>query len=1037
MPQLPVILTAFAQSPSGTYLAALGEEQKQIQAALQPATDSGSIQFVEQVGSRNEDIPQLLAKHPNQVSIFHFGGHADSDSLSAEDGSIFVEGLADQLATQSQLKLVFLNGCQTQAQVQHFFRQGIPLVLATTCSIADGEASYFAAQFYSAIAGRHSIREAFQLAVGALKAKYDQYRGAELPAYRTVRGVRLREQQWSQVPWQLYVQEGSEEVLEWQLRYPRGLTRLPSLHLETDCLGRETELEALQTLLHESGKVVLVSGLGGMGKTTLAAGYLQWLRNDYDYIAWINSSDDLMSSFALNEDLAKNLELPFIENEKIEDRFARLMNKLRNQPGRNLLVIDDVGDQVSEIAGQLPSGANWQVLVTSRLPLPDFREMKLGVLQASDALRLFRLHFQEGTDEDVQDLLIEINYHTLTIEVMAKTLNRLNGLLTVPELLVILRERKLDDPRLQELVWTRHAGEERAIFFHLMKAFELAKLSEEEIWLMQQYAVLPAMPIEVKTLADFLKQEPLNLNRSVNELNDKGWIGKMGRGLGMHRIVQEVVKYQKEPAIEELEQLVDAMANKMTTSEFGNPIIENLPWLEYAKKVADYFTSHTHLPEKAAILWNNLANVLSLAGDLNESTVLLKHVLVSYTYIYGTENLEVAGIKSNLALNYMDLGVFDLAAQLLEEALDSYIKNYGLKHIETALILGNLGEAHRAIGKYDQAKEELETALKIDIANFGDNHPRVATVQSNLANVLRVMGKYSQATKLYRKALTINIKYLGADHPTVSLGYLNLANVLSDKGNFKKAKSLAKKGLNINIKNFGNNHPRVASSRSTLGNILNHLGEASQAIELLTMALESNIQNFGENSFIVAQDLSNLADLLRKNGKPDEAAELYAKSLDINLLIYQSNHPFIAQGRSNLAVGYRAIGKLKEAKELLESALKSDINSFGEDHPNVARRQANLAMVFSDLGKGDLAMELMEKALKNIEQNHGRDHHEFAVNIWNRGIIFFRQRVYSQAKVDFEKALKIIEKTLGVNHPHNAAIVSWLDAVNEKLNPSS
>lgn len=1030
MPQLPVILTAFAQSSSGTYLAALGEEQKQIQAALQPATDSGAIQFAEQAESRNEDVTQLLAKYPNQVSIFHFGGHADSDSLTAEDGSIFVEGLADQLAIQSQLKLVFLNGCQTQAQVQHFFRQGIPLVLATTCSIADGEASYFAAQFYSAIAGRHSIREAFQLAVGALKAKYDQYRGVELPAYRTVRGVRLREQQWSQVPWQLYVQEGREEVLEWQLSYPRGLTRLPSLHLETDCLGRETELETLQTLLHESSKVVLVSGLGGMGKTTLAAGYLQWLRNDYDYIAWINSGNDLVSSFALNEDLAKNLELPFLENEKIEDRFARLMNKLRNQPGRNLLVIDDVGDQVSEIAGQLPSGANWQVLVTSRLPFPDFREMKLGVLQASDALRLFRLHFQEGTDEDVQDLLIEINYHTLTIEVMAKTLNRLNGLLTVPELLVILRERKLDDPRLQELVWTRHAGEERAIFFHLMKAFELAKLSEEEVWLMQQYAVLPAILIEVKTLAELLQQEPLVLNRQVNGLNDKGWIGKRGKGLGMHRMVQEVIKYQRMPGVKELESLIKSTTSLMSIREFEDPTIQTLPWLTYTKNVASHFSKYQPLPKDVAILWNNLANVQAFMGEFEEAATLLEVCLKSYSDHYQEEILEIAGIKSNLALIYLDLGRLGRSEDLMNQALDSMIQHYGLNDSETAIVLGNLGDIYRAQGKYEEAKEKQELALSINLATYGTDHPIVATNRSNLANVHRDLGNYPQAFELYQEVSKSNIKNLGHEHPSIALDFLNLADLLREMGKLKEAKESAIKGLAINVKRFGEKHFNVSRSQSTLANILNLLGEPTPAINLLKEALKIDILTFGKQSFQVAQTQSNLAEILRHHGRIDDAIKLYEEALDIHLLIYEPAHPFVAQSRSNLALAYKDAGNLKKARTLLELALESDLKSFGNKHPKVAIRQANLAMVFCDMGDYSIALDLIQKALEINYLTPGNGHRTTVISLVNKGIIHFHAQDYINAKISLEEASSVSKEHIDVDDNLHQAILHWLNKVN-------
>ncbi len=1016
MPQLPVILTAFAQSPRHPYLVELAEERTQIQGALQAATDSGAIQLVEQAGSRNEDIPVLLAKYPNQVNIFHFGGHGEAGSLAAEDSAIFIEGLADQLALQSQLKLVFLNACQTQAQVQHFFRQGIPLVLATTCSIADGEASYFAAQFYRAVAGRESIHRAFQLAVGALKARYGQYREVEMPHYKVMRDTGSYQEQLDEMPWQLYVQAGQEEVLNWRLRYPRGLTRLPALQLVTDCLGRENELESLQTLLQESSKVVLVSGLGGMGKTTLAAGYLQWLRNDYDSIAWINSSDDLMSSFALNEDLAKNLELPFVENEKIEDRFARLMNKLRNQPGRNLLVIDDVSNQVSEIAGQLPSGANWQVLMTSRLPLPDFREMKLGVLQPVDALRLFRLHFQEGTDEEVQDLLIEINYHTLTIEVMAKTLNRLNGLLTVPELLDILHERKLDDPRLQELVWTRHAGEERAIFFHLMKAFELAKLSEEEVWLMQQYAVLPAIPIEMKTLADFLQQDPLALNRGVNGLNDKGWIGKLGKGLGMHRMVQEVVKYQREPGVEELSQLLETMTTKMSQEEFENPVTKNFPWLTYAEGVAANFNGLKYLPEKVSLLWNNLALVLRSFGNYSRAAQLLEAVLASDIHHFSETHHIVAVRYSNLAGVIKELGDLKRSKLFFEKALSSNLGHFGPAHPSVATVQSNLATVLKELGEYDHAVELLEKAMEIALIHFGPDHPKVSIYQANLAGVYQNLGQYAKAAALIEKALATDLHNLGTRHPNIAVHQSNLALILIDLGDHVRAVDILEQALEADLNNFGPEHPKVAVQQSNLALALNELGNYGRAAELLESALEADLRNFGPNHPLFAIRQSNLAMTINDLGEHERAIELLGKALDSDLRNFGPDHPTIAINHSNLAGVLCDIGDIERAITLLEKALEADLRHFGPNHPSVAVSQSNLALAFCNVGKYTLAVELMEKALEADLKHLGPQHPTIGIRQSNLATVYFDLQQYDKAIELLQQAMDLTEKTLGKEH---------------------
>jgi signal recognition particle GTPase len=60
--------------------------------------------------------------------------------------------------------------------------------------------------------------------------------------------------------------------------------RIPKIHL-TEVIGREDELEDLHKLLFDNKHVVVVNGLGGIGKTTLAQAYMSLYYDDYQHIA--------------------------------------------------------------------------------------------------------------------------------------------------------------------------------------------------------------------------------------------------------------------------------------------------------------------------------------------------------------------------------------------------------------------------------------------------------------------------------------------------------------------------------------------------------------------------------------------------------------------------------------------------------------------------------------------------------------------------------------------------------------------------------
>jgi hypothetical protein len=67
-------------------------------------------------------------------------------------------------------------------------------------------------------------------------------------------------------------------------------------------VGREEELAQMREQLpcNDSRKIVVLHGLGGIGKTQLAVAYAKRYRNDYSAVFWLNSKDQdtLKQSFA-------------------------------------------------------------------------------------------------------------------------------------------------------------------------------------------------------------------------------------------------------------------------------------------------------------------------------------------------------------------------------------------------------------------------------------------------------------------------------------------------------------------------------------------------------------------------------------------------------------------------------------------------------------------------------------------------------------------------------------------------------------------
>ena len=130
-----------------------------------------------------------MLENENQISVFHYGGHAGRDKLLFTDQAARADGIAYLLSQQQHLKLVFLNGCSTRQHVDLLLELGISAVIATSQSVGDTLAKAFAEHFYKAIAEDYTLENAFNAAVALIKTMstfYPRiYRDAELRGDKT------------------------------------------------------------------------------------------------------------------------------------------------------------------------------------------------------------------------------------------------------------------------------------------------------------------------------------------------------------------------------------------------------------------------------------------------------------------------------------------------------------------------------------------------------------------------------------------------------------------------------------------------------------------------------------------------------------------------------------------------------------------------------------------------------------------------------------------------------------------------------------
>ncbi len=457
-------------------------------------------------------------------------------------------------------------------------------------------------------------------------------------------------------------------------------------------IGRTADLIKLSKELRENKQLVLVNGMGGVGKTTLAAAYVFEAEQSEKYkkIIWVTENEnnkDIMYDFVQDVSLLNELG---IKVNTTKQAFIEILDTLRNTAKKpNLLVIDNATKSIEKYLDFLPQQPNWDLLVTSREKIMGLEEMKLGFLEFEDAILLFKKYCTTISDDNLISEIVEaFGKHTLTIEILAKMAqkqhydaNKLkNALKNNLKANIKINHRK--DITVEK------------IMEYISSIFDLTNLAEDELWLMKQFVCLPPDFHSYDLLVEFINpkviQKEAIFSETLENLVGNGWLIKENNSYKMHRIIADVYKNKFPIKIVEISSLINVVIDKLK--------IENRT---------------KQIPQEYLPFISNFGNAI-----LNE--------------FIKSDNNKISVLQNNLATVLQDLGNFKGAKKLLEKALVSAEKNYGKDHPTIAVCYSNLCVLHFQLKEYVQALSYAKKALKIYLNVFGKAHHRTIQVQKDL-----------------------------------------------------------------------------------------------------------------------------------------------------------------------------------------------------------------------------------------------------------------------------------------------------------------
>jgi len=695
--------------------------------------------------------------------------------------------------------------------------------------------------------------------------------------------------------------------------------------LAASYMPRTQQAVNLMGALAEPASTVVLSGMGGVGKTQLAAAcsHQLWQTGQLDLLVWITATrrEAIVTGYAQGGSDVANPS----ETETAELVATRFLAWLASTDKRWLVVLDELADP-AELRGLWPQGANGRVLVTTRrrdAALADRGAViDVGLFTQQEALTYLsdRLEAECRPDRLIEaaDLADDLGRLPLALAQAAAYMRdrdlscaayrrRLAGRgleLTLPadaaagdysatvattwslsvELADRLAPAGLARPLLTLAAVLGHNGIPAVVFSRpAARAFLLAARSGEGE---RQGGNFGENVPEGGVLEEDVQDSLANLHRLSLIAITRDPEVATADSVHVHALVQRATREKADPTVRfaAARAAADALLQAWPIQDYRP---ENA---RLAQSLRDNVDALTRAVPGA--LWDRDAHtVLLRAGQSRNVGGLLDQAVEYWAELaaradqwLGSEHPDALTSRDNLASAYQAVGRLREALTLFEQTLADRVRILGPGHPATLVSRGNLASAYQAVGRLAEAVPLLERSVADSERVLGPYYPATLASRHNLARAYQAVGRLDEALSLLERTLTDRERLLGRDHPDTLGSRINLGEAYRRAGRLAEALSLLERTLADLERLLGPAHPQVAVALYRLGTVQAQLGHLPAAADVLSRAVEVDTAAYGPDHAEVATDLEALAAVEEQQGNVEAAAASRARAQQIRNL---------------------------------------------------------------------------------------------------------------------------------------------------------
>lgn len=332
-------------------------------------------------------------------------------------------------------------------------------------------------------------------------------------------------------------------------------------------------------------------------------------------------------------------------------------------------------------------------------------------------------------------------------------------------------------------------------------------------------------------------------------------------------------------------------------------------------------------------------------------------------------------------------------------------------------------------GRLDEAEADFGDILRTATLVLGPDHETTLTTRHGLVRIRLQRGDVEGAHTEFSRLVPQLTAVLGPEHPTTLAARHELARALRGRGNLVEARSAFKQLIHDRANALGDTSPATLNARHELADLLLELGEDEQALNEFVATLRLERQTLGHDHPSTLVTRHNLSYALLSLGLLEEAeAELRDIHATWNRIAPQG-HTSSYRARGTLAGLLAATGRPAEAEEHFRVAAEALAAALGHTHPETVDARLGHAETLRLLDRHAEAEAALLSLSAVLFASHGTGHPSLLVVRRHLADMYFELEQDTAAEHQLRLLAEAQGDVLGTGHPDTLRTLSQAAAV--------